>query len=64
MLESIDKRHRAFSWTGNGSCSGARCLIVLDKALLSKQEGGFSITDLHRGEHVLSAKFCPQITPN
>ncbi|KAK1609392.1 hypothetical protein QYE76_033065 [Lolium multiflorum] len=47
MLESIDKRRRAFFWTGKDSCSGARCLISWDKVLLSKQEGGFSVKDLH-----------------
>jgi hypothetical protein len=48
VLECIDKRRRAFFWTGKDSCSGARCLIVWDKVVLSKQEGGFGIKDLHR----------------
>jgi hypothetical protein len=28
VLESIDKRRRAFFWTGKDTCSGARCLIA------------------------------------
>lgn len=46
VVEAIDKRRRAFFWTGKDTCSGARCLIAWDIALLSKQEGGFGIRDL------------------
>lgn len=53
VLESIDKRRRAFFWTGKDSCSGARCLIAWDKVLLSKQEGGFGVKDLHRQNRFL-----------
>jgi hypothetical protein len=31
VLESIDKRRRAFLWTGKDYCSGARYLISWDK---------------------------------
>lgn len=57
VLESIDKRRRAFLWTGTDSCSGARCLIAWDKVLLSKQEGGFGIKDLHRQNRCLLLNF-------
>jgi hypothetical protein len=35
IIDRIDKRHRAFFWTGKDSCSGARCLIAWDKVVLS-----------------------------
>jgi hypothetical protein len=57
VLESIDKRRRAFFWTGKDSCSGARCLIAWDKVLLSKQEGGFNVKDLHRQNRCLLLNF-------
>jgi hypothetical protein len=57
VLESIDKRRRAFFWTGKDSCSGARCLIAWDKVLLSKQEGGFGVKDLHRQNRCLLLNF-------
>jgi hypothetical protein len=61
VIESIDKRHRAFFWTGKDSCSGARCLIAWDRVLLSKQEGGFGIKDLHRQNMCLLLNFVHQL---
>jgi hypothetical protein len=57
VIESIDKRRRAFFWTGKESCSGSHCLIAWDKVLLSKQEGGFGIKDLHRQNRCLLLHF-------
>jgi hypothetical protein len=57
VLESIDKRRRAFFWTGKDSCSGARCLIAWDKVMLSKQEGGFGVKNLHRQNRCLLLNF-------
>lgn len=62
--EIIDKRRRAFFWIGKESCSGAHCLIVWVKVLLSKQEGGFGIKDLHRHYRCLLLNFVQKITPN
>ncbi|KAK1663944.1 hypothetical protein QYE76_052103 [Lolium multiflorum] len=57
VLESIDKRCRAFFWMGKDSCSGARYLIAWHKVLLSKQEGGFGVKDPHRQNRCLLLNF-------
>jgi hypothetical protein len=57
VLESLDKRRRAFFWTGKDSCSGAHCLIVWDKVWLSKHEDGFGIKDIHRENRCLMLNF-------
>lgn len=57
VIESIDKRRRAFLWTGKDTCSGARCLIAWENVLLSTQEGGFGVKDLHRQNRCLLLNF-------
>jgi hypothetical protein len=34
VIDRIDKRRRAFFWTGKDSRSGARCLVAWDKVML------------------------------
>jgi hypothetical protein len=57
VIDCIEKRRRAFFWTGKDSCLGARYLIAWDKPLLSKHEGGFGIRDLHRQNMCLLLNF-------
>ncbi|CAM0876592.1 unnamed protein product [Alopecurus aequalis] len=57
VLESIDKRRRAFFWTGSDTCSGARCLIAWEKACLCVQEGGLGMRDLRLQNVVLLLNF-------
>jgi hypothetical protein len=61
VIDSIDKRCRAFFWTGKDSCSGARCLTAWDKVVSSKQERGVGIKDLHRQNRCLLLNFVHQL---
>ena len=57
IIDAIDRRRRAFLWTGEETCSGARCLIAWDKVCLPKIEGGLGIKDLATQNHCLLLKF-------
>lgn len=45
-LEAMDKRRRAFLWTGEESCHGSKCLIAWDLICRSKRHGGLGIKHL------------------
>lgn len=53
VIAAIDCRRRAFLWTGSGSCSGSRCLIAWDKAMLAHVEGGLGMKNLETQNHCL-----------
>jgi hypothetical protein len=57
VIDAIDKRRRAFFWTGKDTCSGVRCLIAWDKVCLPVQEGGFGVRDLQRQNIALLMNF-------
>lgn len=57
VIELIDRRRRAFFWTGKDTCSGVRCLIAWDKVCADVQEGGFGIRDLRRQNMCLLLNF-------
>lgn len=57
VIEAIDRRRRAFISTGEERCSGSRCLISWDKAMLAPLEGGLGVKDLATQNHCLLLKF-------
>lgn len=57
VIEQIDRRRRAFFWTGKDTCSGARCLIAWDKVCVDVQEGGLGMRDLRRQNMCLLLNF-------
>lgn len=50
VLEAIDKRRRAFFWTGSDRCNGSQCLISWDKFCFDRDEGPIGMKDLRRKE--------------
>lgn len=57
VIASIDRRRCAFLWTGDDTCSGAKCLIAWDKARKPKSEGGLGIRDLAKQNQCLLLRF-------
>lgn len=57
VIAAIDRRRRAFVWTGEEKCSGSRCLVAWDKAMLARLEGGLGIKNLEVQNHCLLLKF-------
>jgi len=45
-IEELDKRRRAFLWSGESSTSGAQCLVAWKRAYLPKEHGGLGVKDL------------------
>lgn len=57
VIAAIDRRRRAFLWTGEETCSGSQCLIAWEHACLSRLEGGLGIKDLTMQNKCLLLKF-------
>ena len=45
-VDALDKRRRAFLWSGQDTVNGAQCLVAWDKACLSKQDGGLGVRQI------------------
>jgi hypothetical protein len=45
-IDALDKRRRAFLWSGEQTTSGAQCLIAWERACLPKKQGGLGVKDL------------------
>jgi len=57
VLEMLDSRRRAFLWTGEDRCSGAKSLVAWDSVCYPFVEGGLGIKDLECQNHCLLMKF-------
>ncbi|EEE50937.1 hypothetical protein OsJ_31478 [Oryza sativa Japonica Group] len=55
IIEEIDKRRRAFLWTGEDACSGAKCLVAWDLVCKPK-ERGLGIKDIKLQNEALLLK--------
>lgn len=64
VIDAIDRRRRAFLWTGEESCSGSRCLIAWDRVCMAKLEGGLGVKDLATQNHCLLLKFVHKLLSN
>ena len=64
VIKAIDRRRRAFFWTGEDTCHGSRCLVAWEDACASKIEGGLGIKDLHLQNRCLLMKFIDKIFSN
>ena len=42
-LDSIDKRRRAFLWSGESTTNGAHCLVAWEQTCLPKEQGGLGV---------------------
>lgn len=56
VIEAIDKRRRAFFWTGEDVCSGAKCLVAWDEVCAPKEKGGLGIKCLKSQNEALLLK--------
>uniref|UniRef100_A0A0E0D6M1 Uncharacterized protein n=1 Tax=Oryza meridionalis TaxID=40149 RepID=A0A0E0D6M1_9ORYZ len=56
IVEDLDKLQRAFLWSGDDTCSGARCLVAWDSICVPKQYGGLGIKDIGRQNNSLLVK--------
>jgi len=61
VIKAIDKRRRAFFWTGEDKCHGSKCLIAWEHVCKHKNQGGL---DLETQNHCLLLKFVDKILNN
>ena len=45
-VDALDKRRRAFLWSGQDKVHGSQCLIAWDKVCISKQDGGLGVKQI------------------
>jgi hypothetical protein len=57
VIKAIDKRRRAFFWTGEDKCHGAKCLVAWESVQAPKKRGGLGIKDLELQNKCLLMKF-------
>jgi hypothetical protein len=61
VIKAIDRRRRAFFWTGEESCHGSKCLVAWDIVQTSKDAGGLGVKDLHLQNRCLLMKFLDKL---
>lgn len=61
IIEAIDKKRRAFLWTGDASCNGAQCKVAWTTVCLDKPQGGLGVKDLSKQNKGLLAKFLAKL---
>jgi len=57
VIKAIDRRRRAFVWTGDDVCHGSKCLVAWENVQASKEAGGLGVKDLHLQNRCLLMKF-------
>jgi hypothetical protein len=61
IIEAIDKKRRAFLWTGDASCNGGQCKVAWTTVCLDKPQGGLGVKDLSKQNKGLLAKFLAKL---
>jgi hypothetical protein len=61
ITKLIDKKMRAFFWTGEDSCHGSKCLVAWDAVQAPKSKGGLGIKDLELQNRCLLLKFIDKL---
>jgi hypothetical protein len=61
VLEAIDKRRRAFLWTGEESCNRGQCKVAWDEVCAPKRLGGLGIISLPSQNSAILAKSLTKI---
>lgn len=62
VIKQIDKRRRAFLWSGNKETSAAKCLVAWPNVCTTKELGGLGIRDFGTQEYLLAAEPDSQTT--
>lgn len=57
VIKAIDRRRRAFFWTGEDVRHGSKCLVAWDNVRASKMDGGLGVKDLELQNRCLLMKF-------
>jgi len=60
-IKAIDRRRRAFFWTGEDTCHGSKCLVAWDNVCASKSHGGLGVKDLELQNRCLLMKFIDKL---
>ncbi|WVZ83332.1 LOW QUALITY PROTEIN: hypothetical protein U9M48_030493 [Paspalum notatum var. saurae] len=53
VIKAIDRKRRAFFWTGEDLCHGSKCLVAWKEFCKSKEEGGLGLKNLETQNHCL-----------
>jgi mannosylglycoprotein endo-beta-mannosidase len=61
VIEAIDKRRRAFLWTGNETCNGGQCKVAWPDVCTPKALGGLGILSIPAQNSALLAKFLTKL---
>ena len=67
-IEAIDKRRRAFLWTGEETCTGGHCKVAWGAVCTPKSQGGLGVLSISSQNSALLSKFLskphsPSTTP-
>lgn len=61
VIKAIDRRRRAFFWTGDDICHGSKCLVAWEDFQARKEDGGLGVKDLHLQNKCLLMKFIDKL---
>lgn len=56
-IDAMEKRGRAFLWTGMDKCLGGHCKVAWDTVTLPKEKGGLGVRNLRLHSTCLLQKF-------
>ncbi|CAD6207229.1 unnamed protein product [Miscanthus lutarioriparius] len=63
-IKAIDRRRRAFFWTGDEVCHGSRCLVAWENVSISKNDGGLGVKNLELQNRCILMKFINKLFSN
>jgi hypothetical protein len=61
VIQSVDRRRRAFFWTGEEKYHGPKCLVAWDTMQLSKSQGRLGVKNLEVQNRCLLMKFVDKL---
>jgi hypothetical protein len=61
VIEAIDKRRRAFLWTGEETCNGGQCKVAWTDVCAPKNLGGMGVLSIQAQNSALLTKFLTKL---